>query len=147
MAPKAALRALLVLIVGVWLIGGAIAYTATSRPFSAHEQPSRVEALLARTMRRLATPEAVRTRRNPVQLTETVVERALAHYAVALHRVPRQRRQRRRRDRPRSLAESARHAPRRHPGSPDGELFWIIENGIRFTGMPGWSTGTKDGET
>ena len=29
----------------------------------------------------------------------------------------------------------------------DGELFWIIENGIRFTGMPAWSTGTKDGET
>lgn len=29
----------------------------------------------------------------------------------------------------------------------DGELFWIIENGIRFTGMPAWSTGTKEGET
>jgi len=29
----------------------------------------------------------------------------------------------------------------------DGELFWIIENGIRFTGMPGWSTGTTEGET
>ena len=25
----------------------------------------------------------------------------------------------------------------------DGELFWIIEHGVRFTGMPGWSTGTK----
>jgi hypothetical protein len=29
----------------------------------------------------------------------------------------------------------------------DGELFWIIENGVRFTGMPAWSTGTADGET
>jgi mono/diheme cytochrome c family protein len=29
----------------------------------------------------------------------------------------------------------------------DGELFWIIENGVRFTGMPGWGTGTKEGET
>ena len=28
----------------------------------------------------------------------------------------------------------------------DGELFWVIENGIRFTGMPGWSTGTPGGE-
>ena len=28
----------------------------------------------------------------------------------------------------------------------DGELFWIIENGIRFTGMPAWSTGTPEGE-
>ena len=25
----------------------------------------------------------------------------------------------------------------------DGELFWIIEHGVRFTGMPGWSTGTR----
>jgi mono/diheme cytochrome c family protein len=28
----------------------------------------------------------------------------------------------------------------------DGELFAIIEHGIRLTGMPGWSTGTPDGE-
>ena len=23
----------------------------------------------------------------------------------------------------------------------DGELYWIIENGIRLTGMPAWGTG------
>ena len=28
----------------------------------------------------------------------------------------------------------------------DGELFSIIENGIRLTGMPAWSTGTPEGE-
>jgi mono/diheme cytochrome c family protein len=28
----------------------------------------------------------------------------------------------------------------------DGELFYIIENGIRLTGMPGWGTGTPEGE-
>jgi len=28
----------------------------------------------------------------------------------------------------------------------DGELFSIIENGIRLTGMPAWGTGTADGE-
>ena len=28
----------------------------------------------------------------------------------------------------------------------DGELFYIIENGIRFTGMPAWGTGTEAGE-
>ena len=28
----------------------------------------------------------------------------------------------------------------------DGELFYIIENGVRFTGMPAWSTGAPDGE-
>jgi mono/diheme cytochrome c family protein len=28
----------------------------------------------------------------------------------------------------------------------DGELFYVIEHGIRFTGMPAWSTGTASGE-
>lgn len=28
----------------------------------------------------------------------------------------------------------------------DGEIFYFIENGIRLTGMPGWSTGTMEGE-
>ena len=28
----------------------------------------------------------------------------------------------------------------------DAELFYLIENGIRLTGMPGWGTGTKEGE-
>jgi mono/diheme cytochrome c family protein len=28
----------------------------------------------------------------------------------------------------------------------DGELFYIIENGVMLTGMPGWSTGTIEGE-
>ena len=28
----------------------------------------------------------------------------------------------------------------------DGELFSIIEHGIRLTGMPGWGTGTPEGE-
>jgi len=28
----------------------------------------------------------------------------------------------------------------------DGELFYIIENGVRLTGMPAWATGTAQGE-
>jgi mono/diheme cytochrome c family protein len=28
----------------------------------------------------------------------------------------------------------------------DGELYYIIENGVMLTGMPGWSTGTPEGE-
>ncbi len=28
----------------------------------------------------------------------------------------------------------------------DGELFSIIENGIRLTGMPAWGAGTPEGE-
>jgi hypothetical protein len=28
----------------------------------------------------------------------------------------------------------------------DGALFYIIENGVRLTGMPAWTTGTPEGE-
>jgi len=28
----------------------------------------------------------------------------------------------------------------------DGALFYIIEHGVRFTGMPAWATGTPEGE-
>ena len=28
----------------------------------------------------------------------------------------------------------------------DGELFYIIEHGVRLTGMPAWGTGTPEGE-
>jgi hypothetical protein len=28
----------------------------------------------------------------------------------------------------------------------DGELFYVIEHGVRFTGMPAWGTGTPAGE-
>jgi hypothetical protein len=31
-------------------------------------------------------------------------------------------------------------------GLTDGELFSIIENGVRLTGMPAWGTGTPEGE-
>jgi hypothetical protein len=29
----------------------------------------------------------------------------------------------------------------------DGALFYVIAHGVRFTGMPAWSTGTADGES
>ena len=28
----------------------------------------------------------------------------------------------------------------------DGELFYIIKNGVRLTGMPAWDTGTSEGD-
>lgn len=143
---KATVRALLVLIVGVGVIGGVLAYTVVRRGISAHEEPSRVEEMVARAMRRLATPQAMRTLRNPVQPTDAVVEQALEHYAdhcAACHandgsgdtgigrglypRVPDMR-----------GAETQ--------SLSDGELFSIIEHGIRLTGMPAWGTGTPEGE-
>lgn len=145
-AMKGMLRALVVLIVAMSVTGGVLAYTVVRRGLSAHDEPSRVEAMLARAMRRLATPHATRTRPNPLQPTNAVVEQALEHYAdhcAACHandgsgdteigrglypKVPDMR-----------AAETQ--------SLSDGELFSIIEHGIRLTGMPAWGTGTPEDE-
>jgi len=36
-------------------------------------------------------------------------------------------------------------APAGNTNLTDGELFWIIENGVRFTGMPAFSNGGEHG--
>ena len=143
---KATVRALVVLVVALSVIGGVIAYSIVSRGLSAHDQPSRAEELLARVMRRWATPDSLRTRTNPVQPTEEVQAEALAHFAdhcatchandgsgdTAIGRglYPR--------------APDMRAAQTQ--SLTDGELLSIIEHGIRLTGMPGWGTGTAESE-
>lgn len=47
---KATLRAFVLLVAVVSVLGGAIAYSIVSRGLSAHDEPSRVEATLARAM-------------------------------------------------------------------------------------------------
>ena len=143
---KAIIRALLVLVVALFVIGGVVGYSIVSRGLSAHDEPSRAEELLARAMRRWATPASMRTRTNPVRPTEEVQAEALAHFAdhcstchandgsgdTAIGRglYPR--------------APDMRAAQTQ--SLTDGELFSIIEHGIRLTGMPGWGTGTAESE-
>lgn len=143
---RATIRALLLLVALISVVGGVIAYSIVSRGLSAHDEPGRVEAMLARAMRRWATPASLRTRTNPVEPTDAVLEQALSHYAdhcASCHanngsgdtaigralypRVP---------DMRASTTQSL----------TDGELFSIIEHGIRLTGMPGWGNGTPEGE-
>jgi mono/diheme cytochrome c family protein len=143
---KATIRALLVLIVLLSVFGGAIAYSVVRRGLSAHAEPSGVEAMVARAMRRWAIPQAVRNRTNPVQPTSEVLDQGLAHYAdhcatchandgsgdtaIGLGLYPR--------------VPDMRGATTQ--ALTDGELFSIIEHGIRLTGMPGWGNGTPESE-
>ena len=143
---KALLRALLVLLlVGVTVAGIAV-YTVTRRGLSTRVEPTRVEELVARSVRRLATPSSVRTQSNPVPKTPEVLDEAMGHFAdhcATCH----------------SNDGSGETAIGRsfYPKAPDmrasatqslsdGELFSIIENGIRLTGMPAWGDGTPEGE-
>ena len=143
---RATLRAVVVLIVVAGAIGGLAAYSIVRRGLSAHDDPSRVEELLARAMRRWATPSAMRNRPNPVQPTQQVIEKALEHYAdhcATCHAND-------------GSGDTAigrglyPKAPDMRAGNTqsltDGELFSIIEHGIRLTGMPAWGNGTPEGE-
>jgi mono/diheme cytochrome c family protein len=143
---RATLRALLVLMALLAVLGGSIAYSIARRGLSAHAEPSAAEEVVARAMRQWATPASVRNRSNPVQPTPEVLDGALAHYAdhcATCHandgsgdttigrglypRVP---------DMRSTTTQSL----------TDGELFSIIEHGIRLTGMPGWGDGTPESE-
>jgi len=143
---KAVIRALLLLIVAGAIAGGVVAYSIASRGLSTRVRPSAVEETITLTMRRLATPAAVRSRRNPVEPTAAVIDEALEHFAdhcAACHA--------------NDGSGNTEIGRSFYPPAPDlraarsqdlmdGELFSIIENGIRLTGMPAWGTGTPDGE-
>jgi len=143
---KSTLRALLLLIVAMALLGGAIAYTVVRQGLSTRVEPSRAEALLAWAMRKLATPQEARLRVNPVQPTSLMFHQALEHYAdhcAVCHA----------NDGSGDTQMGRSFYPRvpdmRSSGTQalsDGELFSIIEDGIRLTGMPAWGTGTPEGE-
>ena len=143
---RATLRVLVVLFALASVVGVVVVYSIVSRGLSTHDEPSRVEAMLARAMRRWATPQSMRDRPNPVEPTEAVLNQAMNHYAdhcatchanngngdttIGRALYPRA---------PDMRAEATQSLT-------DGELFSIIEHGVRLTGMPGWGNGTAEGE-
>ncbi|MBV8519238.1 MAG: cytochrome c [Acidobacteria bacterium] len=110
--------------------------------FSARDKPTHTEAALARVMRRWAAPANMRTRTNPVPLTPRVLDAARAHFAdhcAACHG---------------NDGKGGDLGKRMYPRTPDmtlaatqslsdGELFSIVENGVRLTGMPSFGDGTS----
>ena len=109
--------------------------------------PSAIEASVARGIRRFAVPAADARRTNPVALSDAGLTEGLAHYAdhcASCHAI----------DGSGSTALGQGLFPKAPDmrgaatqAMTDGELFYVIEHGIRFTGMPGWTTGSAEGET
>jgi mono/diheme cytochrome c family protein len=138
-----------------WFVGGAVAVVLVAgaggvvflktraNGFSARAKPSGLEEYLALTARRAALPAGARDKRNPISHSSGVLAEARAHWAdhcATCH----------------SNDGSGDTAMGRqmYPPAPDmrkertqrltdGELFYIIENGIRLSGMPGWGSGTE----
>jgi mono/diheme cytochrome c family protein len=113
---------------------------------SARAQPGPIETRLARAVRGLAIPRDVKRMANPVPKSADVVAAGMSHFAdhcASCHA--------------NDGSGKTEMGQGLFPKAPDmqqpatqqltdGELFYIIENGVRFTGMPAWSTGAPDGE-
>lgn len=134
---------LLVTLLGIGILTGA--YIVTTG-VSARPQPSTFESVTARTIRGIAIRTRVRGLINPVSSTPEIVMEGMEHFAdhcAVCHA----------NDGSGNTEMSRGLYPRapdmRLPATQnlsDAELFYIIENGVRLTGMPGWSNGTRDGE-
>ncbi len=113
---------------------------------SARKAPSRVEAVVAGRLRALAIPRTAHNRTNPVPISDEVIRSGMAHFAdhcASCHA----------NDGSGNTEMGRGLYPRapdmRQSGTQalsDGDLFYIIENGVRFTGMPAWGTGAPDSD-
>lgn len=113
---------------------------------SAHDEPTRVEALVARTVRHYAVPARLRNAANPVALSTAALAEGRAHFAdhcAGCHG---------------NDGRGEALGKQMYPKAPDmtlaatqslsdGELFAIIENGVRLTGMPGFGDGSAQSAT
>jgi mono/diheme cytochrome c family protein len=123
--------------VPAYFIGGGV---------SARPQPGRLETFVARTVRDTAIVWHAPDQRNSVPNSEQTVAEGRAHFAdhcASCHA-----------NNGSGDTEMGRGLYPRAPDMrlaatqslSDHQLFCIIENGIRLTGMPAWGTGTKAGE-
>ena len=121
----------------------AVAYF-MSRGFSARDEPTAVEAYVARQLRHMSVPPSARGMANPVPSNPEALSEAMEHFAdhcAFCH-----------------ANDGSGNTPigkGLYPKAPnmkeastqnlsDGELYYIIHNGVRFTGMPAF--GKEDGQ-
>ena len=124
---------------------GAI-FVLNAHGFSASERPGNVERWLARLARSAALPSASRARANPVTNNSETLAQARAHWAdhcASCHA--------------NDGSGDTQLGKRTYPPAPDmrlpatqqmsdGELFYIIQNGIRLSAMPAWGGGSDRDE-
>jgi mono/diheme cytochrome c family protein len=127
-----------VLAIAVAAIIGIVFMKTSGRGFSARDQPTAIERYAARQARDMAMPAEARDTPNPVVNSPEVLAQARAHWAdhcATCHA--------------NDGSGQTEMGPHMYPPAPDmrqrdtqrltdGELFFIIENGVRLTGMPSW---------
>jgi len=107
-------------------------------------EPGTLEARMAHAIRGFAIPRDLKARSNPLEPSKEALSKGLEHFArycamchandgsgkktpIGSGLYPK----------PPDLRSETEHLT-------DGELFYIIENGVRFTGMPAFGTGQED---
>jgi len=135
----AAVIALIVVMVSGWF-----AYAFFQTGFSAKAEPSALEVVLARQARHLAVPFSQRNAANPIPATPELLIEARRHFAdhcATCHA--------------NDGSGKTQIGQNVYPKAPDlrlsdtqsmsdGELFFVIHNGIRFTAMPAWGKGKPE---
>jgi mono/diheme cytochrome c family protein len=137
---------LLRVLTGVIVLALIAAWYTRGIGFSSRGTPAPIETRVMRAARRWGTPAAMRDRTNPAGRSEAILRGAMEHWAdhcAGCHG-----------------SDGSGHTDMGHglyPKAPDmrstatqsltdGELFYIIEQGVPLTGMPSWSNGTPEGE-
>lgn len=114
------------------------------RGFSARDTPTLLETYIARAARRFAIPRAAKQQKNPFALTPEIIAEARAHFAdhcATCHA--------------NDGSGQTEIGQNLYPKAPDmrlpqtqnltdGEIYSIIHNGIRLTGMPAWGEAAGD---
>jgi mono/diheme cytochrome c family protein len=130
-------------LVAIVAIGGLVAY-AKQTGLRSHGSPGPLETRVARAVRSMAIPTTEKRRVNPFATSQEAADEGLQHFArycAMCH----------------ANNGSGQKTPIGNglfPKPPDmrsdatqqltdGELFYIIENGVRFTGMPAFGTGER----
>ena len=135
---RAALVALVVFALGAVVGVGYVRRTG----LRAQPEPGPLETLVARSVRSLAIPASFKTMPNPLPSAQETTEKGMGHFArycAMCHGND-------------GAGQDGPFSRGLFPKPPDmraastqemtdGELFYIIENGVRFTGMPAFSTG------
>ena len=142
-------RGILMILIGLVVVGMALAIAVAvfvlHDGLSAKATPTRLEAFVAGNMRHLAIPRNARLMEDPVLDSSEIQREARLHFAdhcaichgndgsgdtpIGDGLYPK----------PPDLRRAATQ------NLSDGEIFWIIENGVRFTGMPAFSSNEDHG--
>jgi mono/diheme cytochrome c family protein len=141
-------RTFLLSIIAAGTVGAvAFGWVTIRRGFSARDHPSMLEAYLAKTARHLSIPSSERNAKNPFAPTADVLSEARAHFAdhcAICHG--------------NDGSGKTQIGQNLYPKTPDmrqpqtqnltdGEIYYVIHNGIRLTGMPAWGDARKDDES